>query len=140
VLRRAVISRWSAVNRSTALLSIAIVLAGYGIYRALYIPGLLAGPLVPLLLIGFLLQAVLGVAAGVGVWRRAPWAPLVIVLLGASIAATALVEAFVLGILAYLRALLEAVVAILVGFVIAGYVGGWSREASTERRTPGRPL
>ena len=134
------ISHWSDVNRSTALLSIAIVLAGYGIYRALYLPGLLSGPLAPLLVIGFLLQAVFGVAAGVGVWRRAPWAPLVIVLLGVSIAATALVEAFVLGIVAYLRALLEAVLAILVGLVLAAYVGGRLTAASTERRTPGRPL
>ena len=110
------------MNRSTALLSIAIALAGYGIYRALFIPALFVGPPAPLLLIGFVLQAVLGVVAGVGVWRGAPWAPLAIVLLGASVAATALVEAFVLGILAYLRALLEAVVAILVGVVIAGYV------------------
>ena len=127
------------MNRSTALLSIAIALAGYGVYRALYIPALVVGPSAPLLLIGFLLQAGLGVVAGVGVWRAAPWAPLVIVLLGASIAATALVEAFVLGIVAYLRALLEAAVAILVGFVIAAYVGGWPRPASTEPGTPDRP-
>ena len=111
------------MNRSTALIAIAIALAGYGIYRALYLPGLFAGPPAPLLLIGFLLQAVLGVAAGVGVWRGAPWAPLAIVLLGASVAATSLVEGFVLGIVAYLRALLEAAVAILVGLVLASYVG-----------------
>ena len=127
------------MNRSTALRLIAVALAGYGVYRALYIPALVAGPST-LLLIGFLLQAVLGVVAGVGVWRGASWAPLVIVLLGASIAATALVEAFVLGIVAHLRALLEAVVAILVGLVVAAYVGGRLRESSTERPTPGPPL
>lgn len=112
------------MNRSTALLLIAIALAGYGVYRALYIPAMLVGPPVPLLLIGFLLQAVLGIVAGVGVWRGAPWAPLAIVLLGASIAATALVEAFVLGVIAYLRALLEAVVAILVSLLVAAHVRG----------------
>jgi hypothetical protein len=111
------------VNRSTALLLIAIALAGYGIYRALYIPAMLVGPPVPLLLlIGFLLQAVLGVVAGVGVWRGAPWAPLAIVLLGASAATTDLVEAFVLGVIAWLRALLEAVVAIVVSLLVVAYV------------------
>jgi hypothetical protein len=110
------------VNRSTALLLIAIALAGNGVYRALYIPAMLVGPPVPLLLIGFLLQAVFGIVAGVGVWRGARWAPLAIVLLGASIAATALIEGFVLWIVAYLRALLEAAVAIIVTLLIAAYV------------------
>jgi peptidoglycan/LPS O-acetylase OafA/YrhL len=118
------------VNRSTALLSIAVALAAFGIYRGLYVPGMLVGPTTPLLLIGFLLQAIFGVVAGVGVWRRAPWAPLAIVLLGASVAATSLVQGFVLEIVAYLSALLEAVVAILVCLVIAAYVG----------RRPGDPL
>jgi hypothetical protein len=109
------------VNRSTALLLIAIALAVFGIYRALYVPGMLVGPPVPLLLIGFLLQAVFGIVAGVGVWRRATWAPLAIVLLGASVAATALFEVL-LGIIAYLRALLDAVVALLVTVLMAAYV------------------
>jgi hypothetical protein len=46
------------MNRSAASLLLAIVLAGYGIYRALFVPTMLVGPPVPLLLIGFLLQAV----------------------------------------------------------------------------------
>ena len=50
--------------------------------------------------------------------------PLAIVLLGASIAAAALIEGFVLWIVAYLRALLEAVVAIIVTLLIAAYVKG----------------
>ena len=56
---------------------------------------MLVGPPVPLLLSGFLRQAVFGILAGIGVWRGARSAPLVVVLLGASIAATALVEGFV---------------------------------------------
>ena len=59
------------MNRSTALLLIAIALVVFGIYRALFIPGMLIGPPVPLLLTGFLLQAVFGIVAGVGVWRGA---------------------------------------------------------------------
>ena len=119
------------MNRSTALLLIAVALAAFGIYRALYIPGMLIGPPEPLLLIGFFLQAVFGIVAGVAVWRGARWAWLVIILLGASIAATALFEV-VLGIIAYLRALLDAVVAIIVTFFIAAYV----RRQATPSRTP----
>ena len=95
---------------------------GYGIYRGLYIPAMLIGPPVPLLLIGCLLQAVFGIAAGLGVGLRAPWSPLAIVLLGATAAAPALVEGFVFGIVAYLRALIEAVAAIIVAVLIATYV------------------
>lgn len=116
------------MNRSTASLLIAITLAVFGVYRALHVPGMLIGPPVPLLLIGFLLQAVFGIVAGVGVWRRAPWAPLVIVLLGASIAATALIEV-ALGVIAFLRALLDAGVALIVTILVAGYV----RQADSSR-------
>jgi hypothetical protein len=109
------------VNRSTALLLIAIALAGFGIYRALYLPGMFVAPQVPLLLVGFLLQAVFGIAAGVGVWRCARWAPLAIGLLCASIVATALIEV-IIGIIAYLRALLDAGVSIVVTIFLIRYV------------------
>ena len=112
------------MNPSATLPLIAIALASYGIYQALFIPGMLVGPPVPLLLVGFLLQAVFGIVAGVGVWRGARWAAVAIVLLGASIAATALVEGFILWIVAYLRALLEAVAAVVVTLLIAAYVNG----------------
>ena len=83
---------------------------------------MLVGPPVPPALVGFLLQAVFGILAGIGVWRGARSAPILIVLLGASIAATALVEGFVFGIIPYLRALFEAVAAIAVAVLIAVYV------------------
>jgi hypothetical protein len=51
---------------------IAVALSGYGLYRALYVPAMLVRQPVPLLLIGFLLQAVFGILAGIGVWRGAP--------------------------------------------------------------------
>ena len=108
-------------DRSTALLLIAVALAGYGVYIASYVPAMLFGQ-VPLLLIGFILQAVCAFAGAVGVWRDQRWAAGVVVLLGVCIAATWLVEAFVLGIVPYLHALLVAVFAILVALVIAGYV------------------
>ena len=110
-------------DRSTALLLIAVALAGYGVYIAGYVPAMLLGQPVPLLLlIGFVLQAVCALAAAVGVWRRQPWAGGIVVLLGVSIAATWLIEGFVLGIVAYLHALLVAVLAIVVALIIAAYV------------------
>lgn len=109
-------------DRSTVLLLIAVALAGYGLYIAAYVPAMLLGQPVPLLLIGFVLQVVCAIVAAVGVWRRQPWAGVVVVLLGVSIAATWLVEGFVLGIVAYLHALLVAVLAIVVALVIAAYV------------------
>jgi hypothetical protein len=101
---------------------IAVALGGFGLYRALYVPAMLVGPPVPPALVGFLLQAVFGILAGISVWRGARSAPILIVLLGASIAATALVEGFVFGIIPYLRALFEAVAAIAVTLLIAMYV------------------
>ncbi|MBP1685685.1 MAG: hypothetical protein H6Q33_1828 [Deltaproteobacteria bacterium] len=109
-------------DRSTALLLIAVALAGYGLYIAGYVPAMLLGQPVPLLLIGFVLQAVCALAAAVGVWRGRSWAAVVVVLLGLSIAATWLIEGFVLGIVAYLHALLVAVLAIVVALIIAAYV------------------
>jgi hypothetical protein len=109
-------------DRPTALLLIAVVLAGYGVYVASYVPAMLLGQPMPLLLIGFVLQVVCAVAAAVGVWRGQPWAAGVVVLLGGCIAATWLVEGFILGIVAYLHALLVAVLAIVVALLIAAYV------------------
>ena len=100
-------------DRSTALLLIAVALAGYGVDRAAYVPAML---------LGFLLQAVCALAAAVGVWGGQPWAAGVVVLLGVSIAATWLVEGFVFGIVAYLHAMLVAVLAIVVAWIIAAYV------------------
>jgi len=101
---------------------IAFALAVFGIYRAVYLPGMLVGPLEPLLLVGFLLQAACGIVAAFGVWRGASWAPLVIILLGASIALTAVFEVLI-GMIAYLRALLDAVVGIIITLLMASYVG-----------------
>jgi hypothetical protein len=82
---------------------------------------MLVPPAVPLLLVAFFLQALFGIAAGVGVWRGASWAALAIGLLSASIVATAGIE-IVLGLVAYLRALLDAVVAVLVAILLIAYI------------------
>ena len=110
------------MKRSTALLLIAVALAAYGLYHAFYAITMLPRPTSPLLLLAFALQAVLAILAAVGVWRHQSWAGAALILLGASIAVTALVEAFVLGIVAWLYALLIAVLAILIAFLLSAYV------------------
>jgi hypothetical protein len=109
-------------DRSTALSLIVVALAGYGLYIASYVPSMLVGGPAPLLLICFIVQAFCALAAAFGVWRRLPWAGGAMVLLGVSIAATRVIEVFVLGIAAYFHALLVAVLAIAVTLILAAYV------------------
>jgi len=110
------------VERSMALMLIAGALAAYGVWQAFYAIAMLSGPASPLLLLAFVLQAVLAILAAVGVWWQQPWAGAALLLLGASIAATALIEAFVLGIIAWLYALLLAVAAIVIALMLGAYV------------------
>jgi hypothetical protein len=77
--------------RPTTLLLIAVALAGYGVYAAF------------------------------GVWRGQRWAAWAVVLLGVCIAGTWLFEGFILGIVAYLYALLAAGIALGVTLVMAAY-------------------
>jgi hypothetical protein len=110
------------MNRSSTLRLIAVVLVVYAVYAASFVPAMLIGASVPVLLIGFVLQAVCALAAALGVWRGRRWAAAAVVLLGASIAVTWLFEGFVLGIVAYLRALLVAAIALLTTLILAAYV------------------
>jgi len=110
------------VERSSALLLIAVALAAYGVRQAFYAVAMLPGSASPLLLLAFALQALLAILAAVGVWQKQRWAGAALLLLGASIAATALVEAFVLGIIGWLYALLLAVAAIVIALILAAYV------------------
>jgi|SRR4029453_3229471 hypothetical protein len=109
------------MDRSVALPLIALVLAGYGIWTALYLPGLLIGPVSVLLLICFIAQAVFAIVAAVGVWGDQRWAWAPVILLGASIAATQLVE-ILLGIVPFLRAVLLAVLAIVAAILLSAYL------------------
>jgi len=110
------------MKRSTPVLLIAVALAVYGVYAASFVPAMLVGPAVPALLVAFVLQAVCALAAAFGVWRGRPWATGALVLLGLSIAGTWLFEAFILGIVAYVHAMLVAVIALVITLVIAVYV------------------
>jgi len=113
------------------LLLIALGLVAYGVYHALYAIAMLPGPVSLLLFLGFALQAVLAILAAFGVWRRQRWAAAALLVLAASIAATALVEAFVLGILGWLYALLIAITAIVVALLLGAYL---DRSAPLESR------
>jgi hypothetical protein len=111
------------VNRSVALPLIALVLAAYGVWTALYIPAMLVGPITPLLLICFIAQALFAILAAIGVWSDRHWAAAAIIALGASIAATQLVE-ILLGIVPLLRAVLLAVLAIVAALLLVAYLKG----------------
>lgn len=125
------------MERHTALLLIAIALAAYGVYHAFYAIAMLLAPASPLLLLAFALQAALAILVAIGVWRRQRWAAAALLLLGASIAATALVEAFVFGIIAWLHALLIAIAAIVIALLLSAYVG---RSGPLLDRRPKSPL
>jgi hypothetical protein len=109
-------------SRSPARLLMAAALAVYGVYIASYALAMIGGPAAPLLLLGFVLQTASALGGAFAVWTRARWAARAVLLLGLSVAGTWLVEAFVLGIVAYLTALLVAVIAIGVALVLGAYL------------------
>jgi hypothetical protein len=110
------------MERRTVLILIALALAVFGGYRLLYAIAMLPVSESPFMLIAFGVQAVLAILAAIGVWRQQRWAAAVLLLLGASIAITALVEAFVLGIIAWLYAILLAIAAIVVALLLGAYI------------------
>jgi hypothetical protein len=110
------------MNRSAAIAVITVGLAIYGVYIASYIPGFLVGTPMPLILIGFVAQACTAILGAVGVWRRSAWAPAVVVLLGVSVAATSIVEGFVLGIVSFDHALAVGLVALLITVGLAVFI------------------
>lgn len=112
----------SDVERSLILILLVGALAAYGVWQAFYAIATLPGPASPLLLLAFAVKAVLAILAAIGVWRQQRWAGAALLLLGATIAATALVEAFVLGVIAWLYALLLAVAAIVIALMLGAYV------------------
>jgi hypothetical protein len=66
-------------------------------------------------------EAVTAITAAVAIWMRAAWAPGAVLLFGAAIVSTRLVEGPVLGFIANLRAIFVGVVAVLAALAIAAY-------------------
>jgi hypothetical protein len=97
-----------------------ILLAAYGLYVASLVPGLLVAPVSPVLPVAYIAQAALACAAAAGVAMRRGWAANLILVLGAVVAATWLIEAFALGIVAYLRAIGIAALAVILAIVAYG--------------------
>ena len=110
------------MERHTVLRLLAIALAAYGVYHAFYAIAMAPAAVSPLLLLAFALRAVFAILAAVGIWRAQRWAAAALLLLGASIAVTALIEAFVFGIIAWLYALLIAIAAIVIALLLGAYV------------------
>lgn len=106
-------------------------------YRAFYAISMLLAPGSPLLLPAFALQAGLAILAAVAVWHQQRWSAAALLVLGASIATTAFVEAFVLGIIAPLYALLSAIAAIVIALLLGTYV---KRSGALLDRRRGSPL
>jgi hypothetical protein len=100
------------MDRSIGLLLIALLLAGFGLYTGLNGIALLVGFTSPLLMLTFLAQGVLAIAAAMASRARSPGPPDAVGL-AIVVALTALIEAFVLGILPWLYAILISVIAIV---------------------------
>jgi hypothetical protein len=110
------------VARTTLLRVIALGFLLYGVYNAFLLPAMLVAPTAPVLLVGTLAKTALAAIAAFGVWTGRSWASTVIVLTGVVIAALWLTYGFVLGLVAYLYAIVIAGLALLVMIVTAAYV------------------
>lgn len=109
-------------DRAALRMLLSVALLGYGVYGASLVYGMAFGSASLLMLMGFSCQAIFAFAAALGVWRRQSWAAAMVVLLGISIAATWLVEGFVLQIVGYLYALLVALFAVVLAVLLAQYL------------------
>jgi len=99
------------------------VLAVFGLVLLLYLlPLIVTGPVGVWSFAGRLVQCVLSLVAAFAVISNRSWAQLAIVATGAAVAITALGDAFVVGIIAPLAALLVAAVALAVALLFAWLV------------------
>lgn len=111
------------MDRGPLLWLIALGLALYGVWTALYVPALFIGESSALLLLGLLAQAVFALVAAAGVARGLAWAAVAIALFAAAVVFTQLVEGFVLQIAPYLRAVTIAVATVIGAIAVCALVG-----------------
>ena len=125
------------MTRSGTRTIVTVALAGYGVYVASYLPGMLPGQASPGLVALFFIQALCAIVAAGGVWGRRPWAASAVLALGVAIATTSVIEGFLLGIVPYLRVLAVVVGALTVTFAVAVYLNNppspWVTPSSTRR-------
>jgi hypothetical protein len=110
------------MSRDAVTTVVVVTLVAYGLYIGSYVLPMLVGSPPISILLGFLVQTVAAFAAAVGVWQHRSWAAVALIVLGAAIACTEIVEGFVLGIVAYNRAVAVAVVGLVVTILAAVYV------------------
>ncbi|MDX2168024.1 MAG: hypothetical protein SF182_13200 [Deltaproteobacteria bacterium] len=111
------------MERGPLLWLIALGLALYGAWTALYVPAMLVGESSPLLLLGLLAQAVFALAAAAGIARGFAWAAGAVLLFAAAVVFTQLVEGFVLQIAPYLRSVGIAVATVVGALAVCALVG-----------------
>jgi hypothetical protein len=110
------------MNRNAVTTVVVVALVVYGVYIASYIPPLLVGSPPASILACFLIQAVAAFAGAIGVWQHRSWAPAAVVILGAAIAVTEIIEGFVLGLISYNHALAVALLGLGLTILTALYI------------------
>jgi hypothetical protein len=110
------------MSRHTTTFVVVVALVVYGLYIGLYIPPMLVGSPPVSMLLCFLVQTIAAIAAAVGVWQQRSWAPLVLIVLGAAIALTQIIQGFVLGLIGYNHAVFVAVLGLVLTTLTAIYV------------------
>jgi hypothetical protein len=110
------------MNRNAVTTVIVVALVVYGLYIASYVlPMLVGSPPVAILAL-FVVQTVAAIAGAVGVWQHRAWAAAALIILGAAIAVTEIIEGFVMGLISYNHALAVALLGLGLTIVAALYV------------------
>jgi hypothetical protein len=129
------------MNLDPIRLIIAVCLAIYGIYIAGLALSMTAAPPITFTFFFFLIEAVLAIVAAFGVGRSQSWAPAAVLILGIVVAVRWLYQGFILGIVAYLYALMMALLAVVAALAVAAYLSGrWRVDISKVGSQPSRTM
>jgi hypothetical protein len=109
------------MSKGTVTSVVVVALIAYGLYTASYLLPMLVGSPPIMIVVGFALESAAALVAAVGVWWHRSWAPFMLLVLGAAIAFTAIVEGFVLGVVGYNHAVAVAVTGLVLTILAAIY-------------------
>jgi len=110
------------MSRDALTTVVVVALVAYGLYIGSYLVPMFVGSPPIAIVVGFAVQTIAALAGAVGVlWQRS-WAPVMLVVLGAAIAFTAIVEGFVLGLVGFNHATVVAVTGLVLTILAAVYV------------------